>query len=240
MDGANQRFMAQRAGFLRDNIIFYNVGHSALANPLGQALVAPGTGGELPIGEFDLRPMGQVAHQTKGTRNGYVLHQMTDMTGAAKNKARRIGFGTHRIRAYLLAWGSMSSYEGTLGDNADFFFTPTVNGCSFAASNGVAPRVVHSNHANVATQKIDQAQIDADLTQIFGAAGPDITLKKADYKGRAATGASDYMATIIGFRDPHANTWRFYYQRYKQGLVHKPGIGSVLEPTVLQTRRGIH
>ena len=125
----------------------------------------------------------------------------------------------------------MKTYEGTLGTNADYFFTPTVNGCSFAAdSGGMSPRVAHSNHANLATQLIDQAAIDTDLNTIYGLAGPDLALRKADYKG-PPVGTSDYMATIVGFRT--AGGWSFHYQRYRQDTKFIEGKGSVFESTVL-------
>lgn len=233
MDGANAQLISKKAAWLKDNMIFYNVGHAALANPLNQALVAAGTGGVLPIAAFDLRKIPSVKDGVNKTYKAFALHQLADNTGANKDVARTVGKHTHAINAYFLAWGSNKTYEGQLGNGADFFFTPTVNGCSFAATTGATPRVVHSNHANLATQKIDQGLIDADLGAIFGVGGPDVTLKKANYKG-AAVGTADYMATIIGIRT-HTG-WTFYYQRYLQDLVHKPGIGSVYENVVLNSR----
>jgi hypothetical protein len=233
MDGANKQFISKKAAWLKDNMIFYNVNHTSAANPFNQALVAPGTGGILPIAEFDLRKIPSVKDAANKTYKAYYLHQLDDLTGAKKNVARDVGKHTHAINAYFLAWGSHKTYEGLLGNGADFFFTPTVNGCSFAATNGAAPRVVHSNHANRATQKIDQGLIDADLGAIFGVGGPDVALRKADYKG-AAVGTADYMASIVGIRS-HTG-WTFYYQRYLQDTVHKPGIGSVFENVVLNSR----
>jgi hypothetical protein len=231
MQGANQDFMKNKAAWLQDNIVFYNVGHAALANPLAQTADTGGAAGELPIAAFDLRPIPSVKDAANKKYKAYAFHQMPDLTGSSKNKARKVGGFTHALNAYFLAWGSGKTYEGLLGTNADYFFTPTVNGCSFAASsNAMNPRVAHSNHANLATQLIDQGRIDADLNNIFGVAGPDLALRKADYKG-PPVGTSDYLATIIGFRT--ATGWEFYYQRYSQDVVHKPGIGSVFENVVL-------
>jgi hypothetical protein len=229
MKGANHEFMKEKAAWLQKHMIFYNVGNAATANPADQAANTGGAGGELPIQAFDLRPMPSVRGPGGKKLKAYELHLMADTTAKGP---RKTGSSTHSINAYILAWGSLKTYEGTLGMNADYFFTPTVNGCSFAASsNGMAPRVAHSNHANLATQLIDQNRIDADLNVIYGAAGPDLTLKKADYKG-ATTGTADHMATIVGFRTFAG--WAFYYQRYEQDMVFKgPKVGSVLEAAVL-------
>lgn len=228
MHGANSDFMKKKAAWLQKNIIFYKVNMGA-ANPMGQTANTAGAGGELPIASLDLRPIPSVKNTANKDVKAHELYMMDELVG--NSTARVVGKNTHTINAYFLAWGSQKTYEGTLGTNADYFFTPTVNGCSFAASSGgMSPRVAHSNHANLATQLIDQTHIDADLNTIFGLAGPDLALRKADYKG-PPVGTSDYMATIIGFRTPAG--WQFYYQRYRQDTVHKPGIGSVFESVVL-------
>ena len=233
MQGANKQFINGKATWLGNNLILYNVGRG-MANPFNQPLVqgggGAGTGTELPVQNFDLRQIPQVTHRKGHAVNAYELYAMTD-----GGRAHATGRFTHNIRAYFLPWGSGRSYEGTLGNNADFFFTPTLNGCSFAASTGGNPRVVHSNHANIATQSIDQGLIDADLNNIFGVHGPDRSLKKATYK-QAPVGTEDYRATIIGIRG--ATGWKFYYQRYKTDLVDT-GHGSTLEITPLAMRKNV-
>lgn len=228
MNGANAEFIKKKAAWLQKNIIFYKVNMGA-ANPMSQTAGTAGLGGELPIASLDLRPVPAVKNTANKDVKAHELYMMNDLVN--KSETRVVTSSTHVLKAYFLAWGSQKTYEGTLGSNADFFFTPTVNGCSFAASSGgLSPRVAHSNHANLATQLIDQVHIDADLNTIFGVAGPDLALRKADYKG-PPMGTSDYMATIIGIRGP--TSWSFFYQRYRQDTVHKPGIGSVFESVVL-------
>jgi hypothetical protein len=227
MQGANADFMKKKSAWLQNNMIFYKVQMGA-ANPMKQTADTAGAGGELPIAALDLRPIPAIKDTASNTVKAYQLFMMNEIVGT---KTRVVGRNTHTINAYFLAWGSQKTYEGTLGTNADYFFTPTVNGCSFAASSGgMTPRVAHSNHSNLATQLIDQNHIDADLNTIFGVGGPDLALRKADYKG-PVVGTSDYMATIIGFRT--GTGWSFYYQRYRQDTVHKAGIGSVHENIVL-------
>lgn len=227
MKGANYQFMQKKAQWLQDNIIFYKVNMGA-ANPMGQTANTAGGGGELPIADLDLRPMPKIKDAGNHKYKAYGLYMMNEFH---KGKARSTSKRTNTLQAYFLAWGSMKTYEGTLGTNADLFFTPTVNGCSFAASSGgMNPRVAHSNHANLATQLIDQNAIDTDLNTIYGLAGPDLALRKADYKG-PPVGTSDYMATIVGVRD--TTGWTFYYQRYRQDTKHIEGKGSVFESTVL-------
>jgi hypothetical protein len=126
---------------------------------------------------------------------------------------RTTSIATHAIRAYFLPWGTKSTYCGRLGTAAKYFFTPTLNGCTFAHSGaGPNPSVAHSNFVDPLTTIADQAAMNADLTAKFGGQAPPNTLVRATYK-RARTGDEDYRATVIGIRT--GNTWDFYYQNYK-------------------------
>ncbi len=210
MDGANQRFMTQKAAWLTDHMILYAVAKGTTSgNPYSQDL---GTvNAELDTYEFDLRKVGKIINGG-GTGKMYELQGIGEGIGTGRNfKARTTSGSTHPIKAYFLPWGTGMTFCGKLGNKADYFFTPTVNGCTFAYNGAAAnPSVAHSNFVN--NQIIDQNAIDNDLVAKFGAA-PARTLIKATYKQAPVPNvADDYRATVIGIRT--ANGWSFYYQNY--------------------------
>lgn len=206
MDGANFRFMNGKSTWLGSHLIVYNVGRGTMGNPFNDAALAATT--ELPVHEFDLRKVGSIV-TASGKAKEYELYAMTDFIG---DKAREVKKRTRPIRAYFLPWGSGRTWCGCLGANADYFFTPTLNGCTFVHhGNGQSPSVGHSNFVNSGTQQIDQNAIDTDITQKFGFM-PAHALVKTDYK-RVPIAQEDYRATVIGIRS--ATGWDFYYQNYK-------------------------
>lgn len=201
MHGANQRFMNGKTVWLANHLIVYNV-FSGSANPFNQGLGTVGT--TLPIHQFDLVKIGAIHMENGGQAKEYDLRALNQ---------RNIGRYTRPINAYFLPWGSGKSYCGRLGINADYFFTPTLNGCTFVYSdNGPNPSVAHSNFVDPLTTLTDQNAITNSLTAAFGGPPPANRLIKTDYK-RAPIGGEDYRATVIGIRT--GNSWRFYYQNYQ-------------------------
>jgi hypothetical protein len=226
MDGANKRFIHGKKEWLENHLILYKA-RGGMANPF-QDPVTPTENKPLPIYSFDLRKIASVTDGSGKEMKAYELHVL---------EGRKTHWSTHAIRAYFLPWGSNSSYHGRLGSDADFFFTPTMNGCSFAAQGANEPVVTHSNHVD--EQQIDQGRIDQDLQNIYqGVGGPDRTLKRNDYKptGQADPEGplEDYMVTLVGIRS--GTGWDFLYQRYKTGLQNKPGGGTSLVQTALDRR----
>lgn len=216
MDGANQRFINGKSQWLANHMILYAVlKKNTAGDPFQQGHHTVNT--ELPVHDFDLRKVGDIINNAAPGKC-YELRKLDEFTGPKEDKARKITGSTHPIRAYFLPWGSNQTYCGQLGSNADFFFTPTLNGCTFAHSgNGPNPVVAHSNFINPVTTVVDQNLMDNDLAAKFGGAPPN-TLVKATYKA-AANGAqpvntlSDWRATVIGIRT--GNSWAFYYQNYQ-------------------------
>ena len=107
-----------------------------------------------------------------------------------------------------------------LGTAADFFFTPTMDGCSLAISSGVNPTVTHGNYK----MKLDDTRADEarTLRKIDGhhaALHTDRakTLAKDTYAmpGAQKTLGFNFLVTVVGFRDPVTGVWDFFYQRRK-------------------------
>ena len=177
MKGANNGFMLNKAEWLKRHLIIYDV-VAGFPNPFNQD---PGNvGTPLPTFEFDLREIGSIINGDT-TAKEYRLVKMTDAI-RLNGPSRKVSSHTHIIKAYFLPWGQGVTYCGKLGIDADFFFTPTLNGCTFAINgSGPAVSVAHSNFVDLSTERIDQAVIDNDLKQKFGVA-PDTCLVKTDYR----------------------------------------------------------
>lgn len=217
MHGANRRFMTKKAAWLADHLILYTVSKgSPSGNPFNQTLST--VGAELPVQDFDLRKIGDIINQG-GSAKLYELRGLKEKIGpVATSKTRKISSSTHALKAYFLPWGSNRTFCGKLGTKADYFFTPTLNGCTFAYSGvGPGPSVAHANFVNSTTTLTDQNAINTDLTGKFGGTAPAHTLIKTDYK-TPTTGFVDYHATVVGIRT--GNGWNFYYQSYKVELKH--------------------
>ena len=217
MNGANKSFMKSPTDWLASNLIVYNVsqaGHGS-DNPFGQQLGTIGT--ELPTEDFDLRKLGSIVN-AGGKAKEYDLKQLDEAVNK-KGKARKVSDNTHVIKAYFLPWGPGQTYSGKLGANASYFFTPTLNGCTFAYSGSAsAPSVAHSNFVDANTIT-DQNAIDTDLAAKFGGAAPATTYVKTDYKRGGPK--MDYRAMVVGVRE--GTDWSFYVQEYSVDL-HKGGL----------------
>ena len=220
MDGANQRFMAGKTDWLARHLIVYSVSQvgSDTRNPFKQPLGTVGS--TLPIHQFDLRKIGDIINNGSAAK-AYELRELNEQVGKGSNAVRTITSNTHAIDAYFLPWGDGSTYCGQLGNQANYFFTPTLNGCTFAYEGaGANVSVAHSNFVD-ANSLADQAAMNNDLTLKFGHL-PNNRVIKTDYKPAIyAQGAMDYRAMIIGIRA--GNTWNFYSQNYYLGL-HKNNI----------------
>jgi len=211
MKGANKAFLDQKDRWLLNNLLVYQV-------------MTPPTGSPNNVYSFDLWRIGTIQDGAGTAKTMYELHQINERL--IKDKADR---SSNHIRAYFLPWTTGQTKSMQLGTDADFFFTPTLTGCTFAAASGQNPTVAHSNYVT-GTGTVDQTTIDNDLNTLYGAA-PIRKVEKTQYK--TGTNASDFLATVVGFRTSAG--WNFYYQRYRRTLAPKVGGGSQVV-TVLQDR----
>jgi hypothetical protein len=217
--GANKKFLAQRERFLRENVII-------VKNP--QQHIAVTEGALDGVHEFDLvenpalnfrdatgRPVKSYSLQLFATRKG--LDLALGALGAGFKDSDK-GFNTHVIKAYYLAWDNDRHYETQLGDQADFMFTPTLDGCSFVVGSGRNPKVSHLNYQN-ASQRIDQREIKRRIqTEAFNDADYEslTVLKQKHYNPNShaeKTAGKTTELTVAGFRDKQSGTWRFFYQK---------------------------
>jgi hypothetical protein len=127
----------------------------------------------------------------------------------------------HAIRAYWVPWSKDSAWSVQLGDAADYFFTATMDGCSLAISSGNAPIVTHGNYrflhdeGRVSTARTLTEMASHHVTTLNTDVGA--ILGKHQYAATHAekTQGTNYLVTVVGFRDTIRNTWSFYWQRRK-------------------------
>lgn len=230
MDKENKNFMSEKSTYLNSHAVFFDFSH--------------GLKTESGIDDFDLkRNKNEKAYDGNGGGEIKVcnLRNFTQRLQAGDKEDDK----TNRIKAYYLPFSANAIHTMTLGSDADFFFTPTLNGCTFVVGDGKNPKVAHANFVSD-SQAIDQEKIDAEVNNAF----PDgfhKALTKADYKNVAASDkdfskavvkeddVADYKVTVVGFRNN--GSWEFYYQRRKVGLVaRKDGKGTEVK-TVIEEKR---
>jgi hypothetical protein len=247
--GANKLFLKQPEQFLKANLIEINVSDQELLNVAahhvdpakaaiaptgrlanqGQAAAVPAALKAAGIYDFDLIKSPTTAEvPVNGVTTQLPMYKLEAWGRKARDqKLLRTGgvqFKTpwfaHPIRAFWLPWSSNSSWSAQLGPQADFFFTPTMDGCSLAISSGATPIVTHSNYkstqnANVASQGLTKYRIQQQHTAL----GVDVqrTLLKGQYAASAnqKTRGINQLVTVVGIRNTISNTWTFYWQRRK-------------------------
>jgi hypothetical protein len=247
--GANKRFMEDKSSFLRNNVIEVSVtdgslqfvadhhhdANKAVLAKVGRVENAGGGHNVDPsqktagVFDFDLFKSAETAEvQENGiTRNvpRYLLKEWGTKTRDGKTKNGNTVFKTptfaHPIRAYWVPWSANSAWSVQLGNQADYFFTATMDGCSLAISSGASPIVTHGNYRNLHDQgKVSVARTLAEMRNHHGTtlnSDVDKTLLKTDYAAthQEKTSGTNYLVTVVGFRDTVRNTWSFYWQRRK-------------------------
>lgn len=206
-DHANKNFLAQPATWLRNNLLIVDI----QTNIQG---TRTGTGASEVRGSVETYTTGAIvtvnivadpARYARRTGGGQVpAFRVKEATGAASKYS-------HRFQAYYLPFRSnairtMRLDPATFPPGANFFFTDTVNGCSFAAGPGANPKVGHFNRTVGGDDSagIDQPAMNNDIGLEF-AGGTDVKLTRATYKATTA----DY-ASVIGIKN--IGGWNFYWQ----------------------------
>jgi hypothetical protein len=201
--GANKDFLANPVGWMRNNLLIIDIQTGGMdTSAANRGYILKYDQGALVTCNID-RDASRTAQVTGGgTRQVY---RVKEATGTAHKYS-------HRFQAYYLpffsnAFRTMRLDPALFPPGADFFFTDTVNGCSFAGGPGQNPKVGHFNRTVGGVDPgaaIDQAAMNNDIAAEFGM-GTDVKLTKATYK----PGATHY-ATVFGIRNNAG--WDFYWQ----------------------------
>lgn len=203
-DGANKDFLGNTRSFLRKNALIISL-QSALRHD-GLAIGESGlkyTAGQCLTVNIETDPSNGAQTSTGGSA---LCYRVVEASGTASKHS-------HRFSAYYLPFRSNAVRVMNLdpanfgGQQADVFFTDTLNGCSVAVGPGGNPKIGHFNRTVGGKDEagIDANAIDNDVNNEF-AGGTRFRVDRGDYK----TDSADY-ATFIGIRKH--GVWRFYWQR---------------------------
>jgi hypothetical protein len=139
----------------------------------------------------------------------------------------------HPISAFWVPWDANTCWSVRLSDAADYFFTPTMDGCCLAISSDPNPVVSHGNYRNLMhPESADQARTMGQLIRHHGKLHANVgkSLQKDTY---AATpeekkeSGINKLVTVIGVRDTVNGSWRFYWQR-RRIQANKQGTANIL------------
>ncbi len=252
--GANKKFMDEPQTFIQNNIIDVKViggdllkVAAAHKDPKKATLAQTGRIGNLDVADnsqaagvydFDLVKAAQMANLVVGSDERQVpVYELRQWGHAASHQKLSIdkatqtfttqykaGLLSHPIRAYWVPWSSGSCWSVQLGDAADYFFTPTMDGCSLAISSDADPVVTHGNYKSLTDPtKADEALTLQKIDQHHGALHSDRakTLKKTDYTATDTMklAGKNFLVTVVGLRVNKA--WEFFYQRRKTTVLAK-------------------
>lgn len=142
------------------------------------------------------------------------------------------------ISAYWSPWNPNSCWSVQLGNDADFFFTPTMDGCSLAISSGVSPVVTHGNYRNLQNQgRVDQLRTVNEMTQHHTSLNVDVgkTFTKNQYAAThdEKTRGINRLVTVVGIRNKHTNNWRFFWQR-REVDSNRPNSAPILQDRLVE------
>jgi hypothetical protein len=222
MKKENETFMRDRAAYLAAKLIYFKVG--AVAGDAGTARLGfPHLYDHAStIEDFDLAldpaiPVRSAAGAALKTVWLQRFDRRADPTDPRGN-VKAAGSFSHRIKAYYLPFSQGAGHTMLLEQNADFFFTPTLNGCTFACGPGARPRVSHVNLQTPMGQ-IDQPAMNAMVTRLHEV-GTQFVVRRADYKPPVIGATEDFQCMIVGIRGGAG--WKFHAQRFRLDFTRPP------------------
>ncbi len=135
----------------------------------------------------------------------------------ATNASNGQAMGVHALRnnpageltAYICNYQANSHRSVMIGTNADFCFTVTLNGSTFAVGPVQPGNMRRVSHANTGGNTVLQRQQTRTAQQSGSLAGIAL-LEPADYRRLSA--ALAISATVFGIRT--GLDWKFYFQMY--------------------------
>lgn len=260
--GANKVFIQQGLQFLNDNIIEVAVQANQLQRvadnhkDANKAVLAQRgrvanrdvvAGGTVNSGvyDFDLfkMPTRGTVHNAAGTVSVYQLKEWGTKERDQKTNLNKVANTftvtfkkpkyAHPIRAYWVPWSSGSCWSVQLGNDADFFFTPTMDGCSLSISSGVSPIVTHGNYKGITdpTRASQSRTLRKIREHHVNTLGSDVnrSLRKNRYVAGHAlkTQGLNNLVTVVGFRNTTTGSWAFYWQRRRVDATD-PTVGPIL------------
>ncbi len=189
--GNNKSFMADPLAFLNSDKV-WDVNSTGVNGAQQPIYVLDGNG----VGTFNLDP--------------YSAH-----TISLKQHTPKIG--RNKLKAYYLNASANSTQSMVLSNHADYFFTDTIQGCSFHAYGTSRNRltVEHVNDLNHTTPSADYATAALRVQNL----GNAITIIYDNATYRQLTNpewdGTNVVVTVIGWRK--TDGWHFYARRRLNG-----------------------
>jgi hypothetical protein len=189
--GLNRAFISNPKQFMRTHILEMAWGNLARSEHTG-------------IKQFDLT----IASGIRCRLESYT----TNSFGQAKTHGGR----SHTISAYWLPFKENKRRTIRLDNQANYFFTATLTGCSLVIGSGANPFVSHINYQTGAegATVIDQGRINQSILDRYGTDGGATTFTKDDYWDDSLDGVARQAYTVVGVRRPAG--WKFYAQGYSK------------------------
>lgn len=211
-DGANKLFKSDPKAFLRRNVILIREGrmpYQAGRYRVNLRLVTDDQVTDdkgLPLGVY-VPFLAQASPTLSKSENQ--IESLGDKTvGRAAIPGASSSYYSNQFYAWYVPWGPNKEFVLSLGTNADFFFTPGLTGCTFAAVGaGDSPTVGHFNYLKKGTDKVSSTKTAQHVHDQFGG-NTGALLTKADYL--TPDGVIQRYSYIVGWRKHHA--WEFVAQ----------------------------
>ena len=239
MQGENRLYLKKRSEYLQNRLIKFEVVRKDIDNGdehdhIDNVFVHSG------FDYFDLAPRSSdtvnVRTQSGFRHIGVELRRFEARTKQGKTTSKPAGIRTKRLKAYYLPFRANQGHTMQLGDDADLFFTPVLNGCTFACGSGSAqsPRVSHINLQNPPGQ-IDQNAINTMVQAIHGV-NVRFAVRRSYYKPDEIGAQEDFQANIVGFR--RVTGWEFWIQMFKIDFSNNPFVYTIRSNTKISN--GVH
>jgi hypothetical protein len=210
-EGANKAFKNDPQTFLRNNVILIREGqmpyqagrYRVNLRPVNDDQVTDDQDNQLGVYVPFLAQANPTLSKDRNVRDeGDTAVGRMAVPGASKS------WYSHQFYAWYVPWGPNKSFLQRLGTNADFFFTPGLTGCTFAAvGSGNTPTVGHFNYLVKDTDKVSPERTARHVEKHFGGQTGAL-LNKADYL--TPDGAIQRYSYIVGWRTNH--NWEFVAQ----------------------------
>jgi hypothetical protein len=219
--GANKKFIADPAGFLRDNAILLREGGMPYA-PGRYRVNLRAVTDDMVTSENDVQLGVYVPFLAQAnphhTQDQNVAEDVDTTIGRMVLPGKSDSKYSHQFYAWYLPWGPNRSFTQQLDDTAKIFFTPGLTGCTFAAVGPAKPMVGHFNYLKDDSDKVSKKKTRAETAKVFGG-GTGIQIEKPDYL--TPEGAIQRYVYIIGWKA--TGGWRFFAQTFDHVGAGKTG-----------------
>jgi hypothetical protein len=211
-EGANKLFKSDPKAFLRRNVILIREGLMPYQAGRYRVNIRPVTDDQVtddkgqPLGVYV--PFLAQASPTL-SKDAKQIEELGDTTVARMTiTGASTSYHSHQFYAWYVPWGPNKEFLLNLGTNADFFFTPGLTGCTFAAvGSGDTPTVGHFNYLEDGTDKVSPKKTAEHVHEQFGGSQGAL-LTKSDYL--TPEDVIQRYSYIVGWRKHHA--WEFVAQ----------------------------